>query len=213
MNFAKFLRTPLFSEHLRWLLLAFPDMVLRNIAQNRNYSTKLTTTKLGRVVKFKINSSFLAVSMMYVTLRKKIKKKKNEISIFCKLPKENKRNNKNVFTFLIFYLLSSSFFFLDFTFYKVKEDLCFFIFILSLCSNTLTLESIFEYIRQKLIKNMLILKFHPGMKCLHVFFSLISSRNEISSVFLTGVSSSQDKISSRQKRVHFTIDRDDFIPE
>ena len=76
MNFAKFLRTPLFSEHLRWLLLAFPDIVLRNIAQSRNYSTKLTTTKLGRVVKFKINSSFLAVSMMYVTLRKKIKKKK-----------------------------------------------------------------------------------------------------------------------------------------
>ena len=43
--------------------------------------------------------------------------------------------------------------------------------VLSLCSNTLTLESIFEYIRQKLIKNMLILKFHPRMKCLHVFFS------------------------------------------
>ena len=60
---------------------------------------------------------------------------------------------------------------------------------------------------------MLILKFHSAMKCLHVFFSFISSRNEISSVFLTGVSSSQAKISSRQKRVHFTIDRDDFIPE
>ena len=44
-------------------------------------------------------------------------------------------------------------------------------FILSLCSNTLTLESIFEYIHQKLIKNMVILKFHPGMKCLQVFFS------------------------------------------
>ena len=64
---------------------------------------------------------------------------------------------------------------------------------------------------------MLILKFHPGMKYLHVFFSFISSRNEISSVFLTGVSSSRDNISSRQKRVlrkrHFTLDRDDFIPE
>ena len=33
-----------------------------------------------------------------------------------------------------------------------------------------TLESIIEYVRQKLIKNMRILKFHPGMKCLHVFF-------------------------------------------
>ena len=49
----------------------------------------------------------------------------------------------------------------------------------------------------KIKKNKLILKFHPRMKCLHVFFS------------------SQDEISSRQKRVnskrHFTIDRDDFI--
>ena len=88
---------------------------------------------------------------------------------FNKVPRENNKNNKNNFTFLIFYLLSSSFFFSDFTFYK--EALCFIIFILSLCSNTLTLESIFEYIRQKLIKNMLILKFHPEMKCLHVFFS------------------------------------------
>ena len=35
-------------------------------------------------------------------------------------------------------------------------------------------------------------------------------------VFLTGMSSSQDEISSRQKRVnskrHFTINRDDFVP-
>ena len=47
-------------------------------------------------------------------------------------------------------------------------------------------------------KNILILKFHPGMKCLHVFFS------------------SPDEISSRQKRVnskrYFTTDGDDFIP-
>ena len=119
-------------------------------------------------------------------------------------------------TFLIFYLLSSSFFFSDFTFYK--EALSFIAFILSLYSNTSTLESIFEYICQKwkktkkTKKNMLILKFHPGVKCLHVFFS---SRDEISSVFLTEMSSSRDEISSRQKRVnskrHFTIDRDDFI--
>ena len=31
--------------------------------------------KLGTAVKFKINSKFLAVNMMYVTLRKKIKAK------------------------------------------------------------------------------------------------------------------------------------------
>ena len=37
--------------------------------------------ELGRVVKFKINSSFLAVSKMYVTLRKKIKKKKKKKEI------------------------------------------------------------------------------------------------------------------------------------
>ena len=28
-----------------------------------------------------------------------------------------------------------------------------------------------EHIRQKLSKSMLIVKFHPGMKCLHNFFS------------------------------------------
>ena len=76
---------------------------------------------------------------------------------------------KMFLTFLIFYLFSSSFFFSDFTFYK--EALCFIIFILSLCSNTLTLESIFEYIRQKNIYICtVILNFHPRMKCLHVFF-------------------------------------------
>ena len=44
---------------------------------------------------------------------------------------------------MIFYLLSSSFFFLDFTFYKVA--LCFIIFILLLCLNTFTLESILNW--------------------------------------------------------------------
>ena len=57
---------------------------------------------------------------------------------------------------------------------------------------------------------MLILKFHAGMKCLHVFFSF----------FYPGIKfhpclSFWDEIPSRQKRVnsksHFTIDRDDFI--
>ena len=74
----------------------------------------------------------------------------------------------------------------------------------------LTLESIFEYIRQKLIKNMLILKFHPGMKCLHVFFSFFHPGMKFHPCL-----SSRDEISSRQKRVnskrHFTIDRDHFI--
>ena len=84
-------------------------------------------------------------------------------------------------------------------------------FLLSLCSNTLTLESIFEYIHQKLIKNMLILKFHPRMKCLHVFFSFFHPGMKSHPCLSSG-----DEISSRQKRVnskrHFTIDRDDFIP-
>ena len=35
-----------------------------------------------------------------------------------------------------------------------------------------------EYMRQKLNKNILIVKFHPRMKCLHVF-SLFSSRYQI----------------------------------
>ena len=38
---------------------------------------------------------------------------------------------------------------------------------------TLTLESIFEYIRKKIYVRILILKFHPGMKCLNVFFSFL----------------------------------------
>ena len=73
------------------------------------------------------------------------------------------------------------------------------------------LESIFEHIRQKLIKNMLILKFRPGMKCLHVFFSFFHPGMKCHPCL-----SSRDEISSRQKRVnskrHFTIDRHDFIP-
>ena len=46
-------------------------------------------------------------------------------------------------------------------------------FVLSLCSNMLALESKFEYMRQKL-KNMLILKFHPGMK----FYPCLFDRDE-----------------------------------
>ena len=93
---------------------------------------------------------------------------------------------------MIFYLLPSSF-------------------ILVLCSNTLTLKSIFEYIRQKLIKNMRLLKFHPGMKCLHVFFSFFNPGMKCHLCL-----SSRDEVSSRQKRVNCkrrcTIGRNDFIP-
>ena len=44
INFAKFLRTPFHTEHLRLLLLAFPDMVVRNRAKQKLY---LTTIKCG----------------------------------------------------------------------------------------------------------------------------------------------------------------------
>ena len=58
---------------------------------------------------------------------------------------------------------------------------------------------------------MLILKFHPGMKCLHVFFSFSHPWMKFHPCL-----SSRDEISSRRKRVnskrHFTIDKDDFIP-
>ena len=57
--------------------------------------------------------------------------------------------------------------------------------------------------------------FQPGMKCLHVFFSFFILGWKFFPVFLTGMNSSRDEISSRQKRVnskrHFTIDRDDFV--
>ena len=83
-----------------------------------------------------------------------------EISIISELTKKIIKNKKNVLTFFIFYLLCSSFFFLV-TFYK--EALCFIIFMLSLCSNMLNLENILIY-TSKIKKNMLILKFDPGMK-------------------------------------------------
>ena len=67
-----------------------------------------------------------------------------------------------------------------------------------------------EYMGQTLSKNMLIVNFYPGMKCLHALFSFIST------CFLTGTSSFRDEISSRQKCVnskrHFIIEKDDFIP-
>ena len=111
VNFAKFVRTLLVAEHLRWLLPAFPDY---GIEQNRNY------------------------------------------------------RNYNFYIF-DFSLLSSSFFFSDFIFHK--EALCFIIFVLWLCSNMLNLEKHTWIHKSKIKKNMLILKFHPRMKGLRVFFS------------------------------------------
>ena len=105
-----------------------------------------------------------------------------EISIFSKLHKENNGNNKNIFKIFIFY---SSFFFSDFTFYK--EALCFIIFVLSLCSNTLTLESILECICQKFKKK-------------HAHFK-ISSRDEVLTR-LFFFFPYRDEISFWQKRVH-----------
>ena len=133
--------------------------------------------------------------------------KQNGISVFSELHKEN--NRIKCFCVLILCLLSSFFFFWNFTFF-MKRPYVSFIHVL-IMFETLTLESIFEYIRQKLIKNMVILKFHPGMKCSHVFFSFFHPGMKFHPCL-----SSRDEISSRQKRVnsqrHFTIDRDDFIP-
>ena len=67
----------------------------------------------------------------------------------------------------------------------------------------------------KIKKNMLILKFHPRLNCLQVFFLFFIPGWNFIPVFLKGMSSSRDEISSRQKRVnnkgHFTIDRDGFV--
>ena len=97
--------------------------------------------------------------------------------------------------FFIFYLLSSCFFFSDFFFFK--KALCLIISILPSCSNTLNLESIFEYIRQKLKKQ--------------AHFK-ISSRDEV----FTRLFFFHPRMKFRQKRLnskrHFSIDRNDFVP-
>ena len=75
-------------------------------------------------------------------------------------------------------------------------------FILSLCSNMLSLENILEYIHTSKIKKK------------HTHFKISSWDEVFTRLFF--FFSSRDEISSRQKRVnskrHFTIDRDDFIP-
>ena len=110
---------------------------------------------------------------------------------------------------MIFYLFSSFFFFWDFTFF-IKRPYVWFIHTLIMFKHVNLGKHIWIQ-RQKLTKNMLVLKFHPGMNCLHVFFSFFHSGMKSHPCL-----SSWDKISSRQKRVsskiHFTIDRDDFIP-
>ena len=113
--------------------------------------------------------------------------KQKEILIFSKLHKENNWNNKNVLIYFIFYLLYLSFFFSDFTFHK--EALYFIMFILSLCSNMLTLESICKYTRQKLKK--------------HVHFKILS-RDEVFTRLLFF-------FSSRDETSFLSFWRDEFI--
>ena len=88
-------------------------------------------------------------------------------------------------------------------------------YILSLCSNMLTLETIFEYIRQKLKKHAHLKTSSRDEVFTCLFLSFFHPGINFISVFLTEMSSSRDKISSRQKRVnskrHLTIDRIDFI--
>ena len=101
--------------------------------------------KLSTAVKFTISYLFLAVSTMYVILRK-IKAK----ATFLNFTKKIMEIRNTFLKFLYFSCCPQLFSFR--TFYK--EALSFIIFILSLwlCSNTLFLESIFHYICQKLNK-------------------------------------------------------------
>ena len=118
-----------------------------------------------------------------------------------KLHKENNRNNKSVSTFFIFYLLFSSFFFSDFTFYK--ELLCFIRFILSLCSNTWTLESIFQCIRQKLKKTCSLQNFIPGWIVYTPFFLFFHPGVKFHPcLFESSFICNRDEISSRIKKIY-----------
>ena len=62
---------------------------------------------------------------------------------------------------------------------------------------------------------MIVVTFHPVIKCLHMFFSFYHPGMNSHPVFLTGMTSTRDEISTQQKHVnskrHFTIDRDNFI--
>ena len=134
--------------------------------------------KVQQINFLKISNFLLSARCMklYNIARSKRRLKQKEISICSKLHKENNKNTKNIF--------KKSFFFSDFTLYK--ETLYFIMIILSLYLNILTLESIFEYLNTnvKNQKHMLILKFHPRMKCLHVFFSFFDLGKKFYSCFL-----------------------------
>ena len=94
-------------------------------------------------------------------------------------------------------------------------------FILSLCSNMLTLESIIDYIRQQFKKNK-ILKFaqfkistwDEAFTWFFFFFSFFILGCNFILVFSTGMNSFRDKVSYRQKcsnsKKNFTIERVDF---
>ena len=107
------------------------------------------------------------VTLQYCAKEEGLKQKK--ISIFSKFHKENNRNNKSVLTFLIFYLLCSSFFYSYFTFHK--EALSFIMFILSLCSNITTFGKHIWIIRQKTFLKNAHFKIWSGMIVFtHLFF-------------------------------------------
>ena len=87
---------------------------------------------------------------------------------------------------------------------------------LPFCSNTLTLESIFEYIQRKLKKHAHF-KISSRYEMFTRLFFFFSSRDEISSLpFWQGCVHPGIKFHLGKKRVnskrHFNIDRHDFVP-
>ena len=101
--------------------------------------------------------------------------KENQISIISKFHKENNNKIKILLHFLLFSYCAHPFFFSGFSFYK--EDLCFIIFILSLCLNILNLESILQYIRQKLKKKHAFFKNSSWDEVFTRLFFFFSSRD------------------------------------
>ena len=136
------------------------------------------------------------VTLQYCAKEEGLKQKK--ISIFSKFHKENNRNNKSVLTFLIFYLLCSSFFYSYFTFIMLKHH-NFGKHIWIIRQKTFLKNAHFKISsRDDSIYTSFFSFFHPGRK----FHTSLFDRDEF--------------ILSRQKRVnrkrHFAIDRDNFIP-
>ena len=146
--------------------------------------------------------SFFRRNFSLVTLfSKKLKQKK--ISIFSKLYKENNQNNENVFKKYFW------------------KALCFIMFTLSLSSNMLTLEDIFEFLSQKLKKTTWSFQnFIRDEVFKRLFFLFFIPGWIFIIVYLTGMNSSRGKISSHDgvkkhgnSNRHFTIDRGDFVQE